>query len=128
MVVCSPPQPMWDITIHPPSGPSVLASTLSFLQSTWDRPQIHPLWGPASLLAHRLMSTPLRGRARRLTHRPVFDSDTICNDLDLPSGLSLLAGTPPKLKLKFNRVIMIFYKLQILSALACYLSLSASRF
>ena len=33
MVVCSPPQPMWDITIHPSSGPSVLAGTRSFIQS-----------------------------------------------------------------------------------------------
>ena len=33
MVICSPPQPMWDITIHPSSGPSVLAGTISFLPS-----------------------------------------------------------------------------------------------
>ena len=130
MVVCSPSQPTWDITIHPPSGPSVLAGTLSFLQSMWDRPQIHPplgpasllalfpssnqcgtapkstpLWGPTSLLAHRLMSTPFgeeRGTARRLTHRPVSGSDTICNDSDPPLvdivlfGLSL-SGFPSRL-------------------------------
>ena len=54
MVVCSPPQPMWDITIHSHSGPSVLAGTLSFLQSMGDRSQIHPLWGPA------LIGTPPR--------------------------------------------------------------------
>ena len=44
----------------PPSGPSVLVGTRSFLQSIWDPLQIHPLWGPASLLAHRLVSTPFR--------------------------------------------------------------------
>ena len=69
MMVCSPPQPTWDITIYPPSGPSVLAGTLSFLQSMWDRPQIHPSLGPASLLAHRLVSTPFWGTVGRLTHR-----------------------------------------------------------
>ena len=34
-------QPMWDITIHLPSGPSVLTCTHSFLQSMWDLHQIH---------------------------------------------------------------------------------------
>ena len=82
MVVCSPPQLMWDITIHPPSGPSVLTGTLSFLRSMWDCPQIHPPphLGPVSLLAHR----------------SVFGSDTIYNTPDPPLadivlfGLSLL--------------------------------------
>ena len=41
-------------------------------------PQIHPLLGPASLLVHCLVSTHLRGTTRRLTHRPMSDSDTIC--------------------------------------------------
>ena len=36
MVFCSPPQPVWDITIHSLSRPSVLADTRSFLQSMWD--------------------------------------------------------------------------------------------
>ena len=95
---------MWDRPqIHPPLGynpspfgTSVLADTLSFLQSMWDRSQIHLLLGPASLLARRLVSTPLRGTARRLTHRPVSGSNTICNDPDPPLadivlfGLSLL--------------------------------------
>ena len=56
-----PPQPMWDLTIHPSSGPSVLADTRSLLQSMWDS-SIHPPSGPASLLAHRLMSTPFRAQ------------------------------------------------------------------
>ena len=58
--------PTQDVGSHnpPPSGPSVLVSTRSFLPSTWDHHQIHPLRGPTSLslslslLAHRLMSTP----------------------------------------------------------------------
>ena len=41
-----------------------------------------PHLGPASLLAHRLMSTPLQGTARRLTRCLVFSSDTICNGPD----------------------------------------------
>ena len=41
-VFCSPPQPMWDLTIHPPTGPSFLdASICSFLQSMSD-PQSTP--------------------------------------------------------------------------------------
>ena len=85
-----------------PFGPSVLAGTLSFLQSMWDRSQIHPLWGPASLLAHSLVSTPLRRTAKRLAHRPVSGSDTICNGPDPPLvdivlfGLSL-SGFPLRL-------------------------------
>ena len=55
-----PPQPMWDLTIHPPPplGPSVLAHIRSPLQSMWDSP-IHPLQVPAFSLAHRLVSTPV---------------------------------------------------------------------
>ena len=47
-------------------------------------PQIHPLWSLVSLLTHYLVSTPLQGRARRLTHRPMSDSDTIYNGPDPP--------------------------------------------
>ncbi|KAG7025070.1 hypothetical protein SDJN02_13893, partial [Cucurbita argyrosperma subsp. argyrosperma] len=32
----SSPQSTWDLTIHPPSGPSILAGTHSLLQSMWD--------------------------------------------------------------------------------------------
>ena len=66
-MVCSPPQPMWDITIHSPSGPSVLADTLSFLHSMWDHPQIHLPLGPVFFLAHRLVSTPF-GEQREGRH------------------------------------------------------------
>ena len=91
MVVCSPPQPMWGHHNPPPSGASVLAGTLSFLQSMWDHPQIHPLWGPVSLLAHRLV---FMETTRRLAHRPVSNSGTICNSSDIVLfGLSL-SGFP----------------------------------
>ena len=92
MVVCSPPQPMWDITIHPPSGPSVLVGTLSFLQSMWDRPQIHPPLGPSVLTGTLPRVYPLRGTARRLAPRPVSGSETICNGLDPPLTDIVLFG------------------------------------
>ena len=79
----SPPQLMWDLTIHPPSEPNVLASTRSLLQSMSD-PPFHLLQGPVSLLAHPLMSTPLRGLVSLLAHRPVFGSDTICHSQSPP--------------------------------------------
>ena len=63
-------------------------------------PQSIPLSSPASLLAHRLMSTslrgssssqahrlvstPLRGSISSLAHRPVSGSDTICNSPSPP--------------------------------------------
>ncbi|KAG7028243.1 hypothetical protein SDJN02_09424, partial [Cucurbita argyrosperma subsp. argyrosperma] len=40
-------------------------------------PPNSPPLGPASLLAHRLVPTPLWGTTRRLAHRPVSGSDTI---------------------------------------------------
>ena len=39
---------------------------------------------PFGALAHRLVSTPLRGTTRRLAHRSVSGSDNICNDPDPP--------------------------------------------
>ena len=64
----SPPQPMWDLIIHPPFGPSVLTSTRSLLQSMWD-PSINPPLGQKSLLAHRLVSTPLWDSTSLMAHR-----------------------------------------------------------
>ena len=43
-----------------PSGLNVLVDTSFFLQLMWDPHKIHPLRGPASLLAHHLVSTSLR--------------------------------------------------------------------
>ena len=48
-------QSMWDLTIHPPSGPSVLAGT---------SPDVHPLQGSPSSLAHCPVSTSFE------PHRP----------------------------------------------------------
>ena len=58
-----------DIGSHnpPPLGPNVLADTHSPLQSMWDPPIHHPS-GPAFLLAHRLVSTPLQGSASSLAY------------------------------------------------------------
>ena len=59
--------------VYPPSGNSEKAGTSSdagtrsFIQLMWNHPQIHPLWGPASLLAHRLVSTPF-GEQREGRH------------------------------------------------------------
>ena len=108
MVFCSPPKPMWDITIHLPSGPSVLADTLSFLQSMWDRRQIHPPSGPNVLTDTLPRATPLRRTARKLAHRPVSSYDTICNDPDLPlTDIVLfelsLSGFPSKLENAYTR-------------------------
>ena len=64
----SPPQMMWDLTIHPLWGPAFLLAHR--LVST-------PIWGPASLLAHRLVSTPFWGSASSLARRLVSGSDTI---------------------------------------------------
>ena len=83
-MVCSPAQPMWDVTIHPHSGLSILVGTLSFLESTWDCTQILLLWGPTSLLAHCLVSILIWRTARRLAHRLVSGSDIICNAPDPP--------------------------------------------
>ena len=71
-MLCSPLQPTWDLIIHPslrlsilagtrylkthpPSGPRVIASIRSTLQSMWDL-TIHPLRCPASSLAFILIS------------------------------------------------------------------------
>ena len=88
-----PPQPTWNLTIHPLSGPSVLVDTRSLLQSMWD-PSIHPLQSPTSLLAHRLVSTPFS--ASSLAHRPMSSFDTICNGPSLPLADIVLFGLPLK--------------------------------
>ena len=87
----SPPQPMWDLTIHPSSRPSVLVGTHSLLQSMWDLP-FHPLRDPASLLAHRLLSTPLWGLASLRAHHPISSSDTIYNSPSPPLAYIVLFG------------------------------------
>ena len=72
----SPPQPMWDLTIHPLSGPSILVDTCSLLQSMWDPPNPPPT--ESSVLAGTAPHVhPLRNSASSLAHRPVSGSNTI---------------------------------------------------
>ena len=61
------------------------------LQLMWNL-LIHLLWGLASLLAHRPVSTPLRGSAFSLAHRPVAGSDTICNSPSISLANIVLFG------------------------------------
>ena len=48
----SPPQSMWDLTIHSPSRLSILIGTCSSLQLTWDL-TIHSSLGPSVLAGTR---------------------------------------------------------------------------
>ena len=75
---------MWDITIHPPFR-AQRPRWHSFLPPI-DVGSPHkstPLWSPRPYW-HTLVSTPLRGTARRLAHHLMSGSDTICNDRGLP--------------------------------------------
>ena len=67
----SPPQPMWDLTIHPKVGPNTLAGI---------PPRVHPLQNLASLLVHCFVSTPLQGSVSSLAHHSMSGSNTICNN------------------------------------------------
>ena len=89
---CYPPQPTWDITIHLHSRPA--SSLALFLSSNrcGTATKSTPLRGPTSLLAHRFVSTFLRWTARKLAHRPVSGSDTICNGPDPPLANIVLFG------------------------------------
>ena len=89
--ILSPPQPMWDLTIHPPLGSSVLAGTCSLLQSMWDSPIYSPS-GPNVLIGTPPCVHPLLGSASSLAHRPVFGSDTICNGPSPPLADFVLFG------------------------------------
>ena len=51
-----------------------------------------PPSGLVPLLAHRLVSTPLRGSASSLVHHPMFGSDTICNSQSPPLTDIVLFG------------------------------------
>ena len=74
-----------DVGSHnpPPSEPKVLASTRSLLQSMWD-PSIHPPSGPSVLTSTPPRVHPLLGLASLLTHRLMSDYDTICNSPSPP--------------------------------------------
>ena len=98
MVVCSPPnqygtsqstllwgqRPRWHsflppIDVGPPPNPPLFGAQRSY-------------WHTAFLLAHHLVSIPLRGTTRRLAYRLVSGSDTICNDPDPPLTYIVLFG------------------------------------
>ena len=83
----SPPQPIWDLKIHPPLGPSVLTGTRSLLQSMWD-PPIHPPSRPNILTGTPPRVHPLRDSASSLAHRPVSGPSPLLADIIL-FGLSL---------------------------------------
>ena len=75
---------MWDITIHPP-----------FLFPSSNQCRIAPKstpFGASVLTGPPPRVYPLRGIARRLAHRPVSSSDTICNDPNSPLADIILFG------------------------------------
>ena len=85
----SPPQPMWDLTIHP----SILARTHSLSQSMWD-PLIHPFEAQHS--CWHIASCPppfgVQPLSPSLAHHPVFNSNTICNSSSPPRTDIVLFG------------------------------------
>ena len=102
-----PLQPMWDLTIHPPSGPTVLPGTRSLLQPMWD-PSIHPPSGPSVFAGTPSRVHPSWGSVSLLAHSLVFATNTICNSLSSPladivlNGLSFL-GFPSRFLNVFAR-------------------------
>ena len=63
-------QSMWDPLIHPPSGPNVLAGT---------SPRVHPPSGFSFLAGISFGVHPLWSSTSLLAHRPMFGFDAICN-------------------------------------------------
>ena len=76
--LCSPSQPMWDLTIHHFQGPASSLALVSFFNQCGIS-QFTPLRGPTSLLAHY----------------PVSSSDTICNSPSPPLADIVLFGLSP---------------------------------
>ena len=108
----SPPQPMWDLTIHSSLGSSVLAGTRSLLQSMWD-PPIHPLLEPNVLVGTPLRVHPLQAQPLSFSsptdvgshNPPPLEPNVLASTRSLlqsmwdspihpPSGPNVLAGTP----------------------------------
>ena len=90
----SPPQLMWDLNIHPLRGPASSLALVPFCNryGTLLPPKSILFWGPTSLHAHRLVSTPFRGSASSLEHCPVSSSDTICNGSSSPLPYIIIFG------------------------------------
>ena len=67
--------------------------------------QLTPLQGPASLLVHRLVSTPFEAQPPRWCL--LFDSDTICYSSSLPLADIILYGQPFRIPLGFFKTRML---------------------
>ena len=87
----SPTQPMWDLTIYPPSGPNVLASTRSPSPIDVGHPNPPPS-GPSVLAGTPSHIHPFWGSASSLAHHPVSSFDTICNSSSPPLANIVLFG------------------------------------
>ena len=92
MVFCSPPQPLWDITIHPLWGQHPRWYSFLSLIDVGLPPNPPPL-GP-SVLTGTPPRVYIRGTTRRLAHRPMSGSNTICNDPNPPLADIVLFGLP----------------------------------
>ena len=82
----SPPQLMWDLTIYLPSVLWVLVALVPFPNPPPFGAQ-HPCWHIASC------QPPVWGLASLLAHRPVSGSDTICNGPNSPLADIVLFGS-----------------------------------
>ena len=111
-MVCSTPQPMWDITIHPLQGPASLLTLFPSSNRCGTAPKStpfgaqRPYWHIASCLLPLGNSKKadtsfggtspsvysLWGTARRLAHRLVSGSDTIFNTPNSPLADIVLFG------------------------------------
>ena len=98
-----------DITIHPHSRPPSLLTLFPSSNRCGTAlppidvgpPPYPPPLGPASLLAHRLVSIPLQGIARRLAHRPMSGSFFPLIDVGPPPNpppfwAGVFTGTSPR--------------------------------
>ena len=85
----------------PPFGASV--SSLALVSFSNQYRTATKSWGPSVLTGTPPCLYPLRGTTRRLTHRSVSDSDTICNNPDPPNIYCLFWVFPFGLPLKAFR-------------------------
>ena len=82
-------QRMWDLTIHPPSRPSVLTGTSSPLKLMWDL-TINPLWGLVSSFA----LVPLSNRCEISQSTPLRDSSSLLALVLLSNWYGISQSTP----------------------------------
>ena len=91
----SPPQSMWDLTIHPLQGPASLLTLVPFSNRCGTPPNPPPS-GPSILTGTPPRVYPLRGTTSSLSHRSVSGSDTICNGPSLPLADIVIFRLPLK--------------------------------